>query len=514
MTLKRNIVLTTIAVLVLLVLITIFYACDNTASTRQTSGDSGKTLANQYCSRCHIAPGPEMLDKETWTKHVLPAMAIRMVIQVYGEDMYVNNASAGAMIPYEDWLKIVAYYKAMAPVVLKPATVSLKPQKDWAGFKLRLPLDSNKTVATTTMVSIDTIGNKIYTSDMLGANLYQWNNNLKINSVKHLPSAVVDARFVKDSNGNEQGIFTSIGSMKAIDVLNGMVINVDLKNKLDIKDNELVDSLPRPVQTLPVDIDKDGLTDLLVCGFGHNQGGLYWFRQLKNKQYVKNTISNMPGALHAVIGDYNHDGWPDIMCLFAQGEEGIWMFLNDHKGGFKTVNLLRFPPVYGSSSFQLADFNNDGQPDILYTAGDNSDYSKILKPYHGVYIFLNQGNFKFKQAYFYPINGATKAVAADFNGDKKLGIAVIAFFSDLKNNPGEGFTYFEQDKPMHFIPHNLPIAKQGRWICMDVNDYNHDGRQDIILGNYSLGFINEDGLKANWNVHNPFVILENIGGKK
>ena len=75
------------------------------------------------------------------------------------------------------------------------------------------------------------------------------------------------------------------------------------------------------------------------------------------------------------------------------------MFLNDKKGGFTSTNLLRFPPVYGSSSFQLVDFNNDGKPDILYTSGDNSDYSKVLKSFHGVYIFLNQGDFKFKQCY-------------------------------------------------------------------------------------------------------------------
>jgi hypothetical protein len=273
----------------------------------------------------------------------------------------------------------------------------------------------------------------------------------------------------------------------------------------------IADKLPRPVQSLSADFDKDGLEDRLICGFGHNMGGLYWYKQSVNKSFEKKIISTMPGAEHAVIGDFNHDGWPDVVCLFAQADEGIWLFLNDHKGGFTTTNLLKFPPVYGSSSFQLVDFNHDGKLDILYTSGDNSDYSKILKPFHGVYIYLNQGNFKYKQAYFYPVNGATKAIAADFNGDGKLDIALIAFFPDLKNNPAEGFTYFEQDKPMHFIPHNLPIENEGRWICMDVADYNADGKPDIILGNYALGFINEDGLKPTWNTRIPFVILKNTG---
>jgi tetratricopeptide (TPR) repeat protein len=48
------------------------------------------------------------------------------------------------------------------------------------------------------------------------------------------------------------------------------------------------------------------------------------------------------------------------------------------------------------------DFNNDGYKDILYTCGDNADYSSnVLKSYHGVYIFLNDGHNNFSQKYFF-----------------------------------------------------------------------------------------------------------------
>ena len=39
--------------------------------------------------------------------------------------------------------------------------------------------------------------------------------------------------------------------------------------------------------------------------------------------------------------------------------------------------LLRFQPVYGSSYFEFADFNKDGHKDILYTCGDNADFSPM-----------------------------------------------------------------------------------------------------------------------------------------
>jgi hypothetical protein len=487
--------------------------CNNEPEKAVVAND-GKSLSEKYCISCHKYAGPEMLDQETWTKHVLPAMAKRLGIEVYQEDQYVNNPSAKTAITYDDWLKIVDYYNKTAPKALKPAKAPITPLKDWGVFTLVKPPHDTVPIATTTMVAFDTMGHRIFTSDMMNNNLYQWSDQLKLQTSTKFNSPAVNVQFTKDNKGAEYGAFTFIGTMKAIDVANGYIADFDLSKKGKMQSDTVADKLPRPIQSLQADLDKDGLIDRLVCGFGHNFGGLYWYKQLPGKKFEKIIISAMPGAEQAVIGDFNHDGWPDIACLFAQADEGVWMFLNNHKGGFTTSNLLRFSPVYGSSSFQLVDFNNDGKLDILYTSGDNSDYSKILKPFHGVYIFLNQGNFKYKQAYFYPVNGATKAIAADFNGDGKLDIALIAFFSDLKNNPGEGFTYFEQDSPMHFIPHNPPIFNYGRWICMDVNDYNADGKPDIILGNFSFGFINEDNLKPTWNTHNPFIILKNTAGSK
>jgi hypothetical protein len=470
----------------------------------------GKSLSEKYCKSCHQYPGAEMLDQETWTKHVLPAMAPRMGIQVYAEDQYVNNPSANAVVTYEDWLKIVDYYAKAAPKALKPAKAPIAPVKDWGVFGLRKP-NNIVPIATTTMIAFDTISHHIFTSDRMGSSIYQWSDQLKLLTTSKFRSPAVNVQFIKDDKGAEHGAFTFIGSMDAIDIANGYLADIDLHNTNNMQATVIADSLPRPVQSLQADFNKDGLADWLICGFGHNAGALYWHKQLPGKKFQRNIISTIPGAEQAIIEDFNHDGWPDIACLFAQADEGIWLFLNDHRGGFTTTNLLRFSPVYGSSSFQLVDFNHDGKLDILYTSGDNSDYSKILKPFHGVYIYLNQGGFKYKLAYFYPINGATKAVAADFNGDGLLDIAVIAFFSDLKNDPSEGFTYFEQNKPMHFVPHRLPIAGEGRWICMDVADYNADGKPDILLGNFSFGFINEDGLKPNWNTRIPFVLLENTG---
>ncbi|GAB3913371.1 VCBS repeat-containing protein [Larkinella knui] len=480
-------------------------SCQSGSSTSDAPEDpvlaEGKRLAQQYCSTCHLPVDPDALDKETWTRQVLPAMALRLGLEVWQGNHYYQPANA--QISQADWIKLVNYYEKLAPEKPKTARVPEPPVEDWAIFTLKKPKTVSPETATTTLVAIDAANGSIYSGNSTDNGLYRWDKNLNATLVSTLPSPAVHLNFAAPS----QAVVTCIGDMKAIDVPKGAVLTLSLDGQKPPE--PLAANLVRPVQTTAGDFNHDGLTDWIVCGFGHLTGGLYLLKQGPDHQFERISIRDVPGATQALTGDFNHDGWLDAMVLFAHADEGIWLFLNDRKGGFTEKNLLRFPPVYGSTHFQLADFNRDGQLDILYTSGDNGDYSKILKPFHGVYLFLNQGNFRYQQAWFYPINGCTKAVAADFDGDGDLDLTTIAFFADLKNKPAETFLYFEQDKPLHFRPHAVPVSAYGRWICLDVADCDRDGDPDVVLGNYSQGFINQPDLKPAWNPHLPLIVLEN-----
>ncbi|WP_460935760.1 FG-GAP repeat domain-containing protein [Spirosoma humi] len=466
---------------------------------------AGQKLALQHCSTCHLAVSPNTLDKETWEKHVLPAMAPRLGLESYDGGLYY--AGNKAVISYDDWQKIVAYYLTLAPPKLKPAQPSAV--NDWAIFSLEKPQRDTSKTAETTLVTVDTISHQLYTSDGLRNDLTRWDQQLRPTLQKQLKSPAVNAQFFRDKQGNEQGLFTCLGTMLPDDNAKGELVGLAISGTQPAEPATLFANLPRPLQSLPADLNKDGLTDWVVCGFGHLVGGLYWLQQGPNHAFTKHPIREVAGAIQATTGDFNADGWPDLMVLFAHADEGIWLFLNDKKGGFTEQNLLRFPPVSGSTSFQLVDFNKDGRLDILYTSGDNSDYSQILKPYHGVYVYLNEGNFRYKQTYFYPINGCVKAMAADFDLDGDLDIVSIAFFADFLDNPAEGCVYLEQEKTLQFQAHTLPVSSYGRWICMDVTDWDQDGDPDILLGNFSHGFINQSDLKPAWDTHLPFILLKN-----
>ena len=468
----------------------------------------GKYLSVIYCGKCHKYPGPELLNKDVWINHTLPDMAPYLGLHSYMGSYFKNESdTAGlSLIEYQD---IVAYYSKMAPDTLKPAIKPVKPKNDWAGFVLKKP-EKVLHPAYLTMAAIDPLSHKIFTSDYIYADLSSWDQSLKQTAIAKLQSSALSAFFMKDSHGAEHAILSCTGRVEEVDYANGKIADIDLSAKRDSLNQTIFASdLARPVQTLDGDFNKDGLMDRIVLEKGNIKGGVDLFIQKPGHSFNEVTISNTSGAIQAVTGDFNNDGWLDVMVLFGKGDEGLCVFFNDKKGGFIRKNILTFPPVNGSSSFQLADLDHDGKIDLIYTCGYNFRDSRVLKPYHGLYLFKNLGDWKFRQEYFYPINGCTKAMATDFDHDGDMDIATIAFFADLQNNPAESFIYFEQTKPFNFTPHTIPVSKYGRWFTMDIGDYNNDGKPDIILGNYSTGFIIQPGLKPFWIKKLPFVVLEN-----
>lgn len=300
----------------------------------------------------------------------------------------------------------------------------------------------------------------------------------------------------------------NIGIMNPNDAQTGSIQQVRYQEgKFLSQPQKLFVGLRRPVHIDVVDLNNDGLKDILVCEFGYLKGALSWLENMGKNKFERHVIREQPGAIATVVKDFNKDGLPDFYVLFAQGDEQIVRFENKGNGKFEARQLLRFPPMYGSSYFEMKDMNKDGFDDIVYTCGDNADYSIELKPYHGVYIFTNDGHDNFTKQYFFHINGCFKAMARDFNGDGNVDIAAISFFADYQHRPEESFVYLQNIGKNKFKSYTLPEAKNGRWLCMDVGNINNDGKPDIVLGNFSRpSFISSS---VDWKQQPPFLLLKN-----
>jgi hypothetical protein len=64
-----------------------------------------------------------------------------------------------------------------------------------------------------------------------------------------------------------------------------------------------------------------------------------------------------------------------------------------------------------------------------------------------------------------------------------LDIVAISFYAQLKN-PGQGFVYLRNNGNMNFTASYLPEAKDGKWLTMELADFNKDGLLDVMLGSF------------------------------
>jgi hypothetical protein len=469
------------------------------------SCNSGKQepeqLAKQYCSSCHAFPEPSLLDKKTWANGVLPQMAFRMGMD-YGQLQTINPDEVSevikvlpsqAMVSEEQWNAIKDFYLQHAPDSLPEiASKELPVTKQFSVSEFKLP---QKTYPLITLVRYDSVNENIFIGTRL-SKLYQLSANFILQDSTALSSPPADIIFQPD----KEILLACLGIMDPNDQAKGTLTSLKSKEQ-----TVLIDSIKRPVNVQKTDLNNDGQDDFVVAAFGNYTGALLAYEKSRSG-YIRHVIHSFSGTRKTIIKDFNGDGLNDVLALITQGDEQIVLFTNTGNFKFRVEVLLRFSPVYGSSYFDLFDFNNDGKPDILYTNGDNADYSPIFKPYHGVRIFLNDGRNKFNEHWFYPMHGASQALARDFDNDGDLDIAAISFFPDFKKHPEQSFLYFENDNGK-LLPSVTPLAASGRWLVMEAADIDKDGDSDLLLGALDFTAQVPESLLTQWRTQNTAVLI-------
>jgi len=131
---------------------------------------------------------------------------------------------------------------------------------------------------------------------------------------------------------------------------------------------------------------------------------------------------------------------------------------------------------------ELLDFNHDGFIDLLTANGDNGEYVSPHKNYHGIPAVSERRPKSFEEKWFFPLNGAYKAMAADFDQDGDLDIAAFPFFPTTKNPRTKVLSIWRNRGGLLFDAHTFPESTTGRWVTMDVGDVDGDGMPTLFSG--------------------------------
>jgi hypothetical protein len=439
-----------------------------------------------------------LLDRATWREQIQPLMR-----RIMGVTALEKDPSTNARILIGEWNAIWNdFYFSTAPERALPQDPRAPIVPDLSLFKVEDPRYAEGNCYAT-LVQIDSQTHQVYLGNAITKTLDV------LDSTGHVVSTTpVDSTLVHLLKRPDGWIGTQIGMVPPSSLPRGLVSFYTKTQDRFEKQRDLLTGLVRPVHTSVAALVEPRREDLVVCSFGNVEGKLASYAPYGPGTFLENTIMERPGSLISRVIDINHDGKPDLIVLAAQAREGIFLYLNKGGGKFEERPLIQQPPVWGYVYFELADFNGDGFPDILTANGDLGDFACPPKKYHGIRIYLNDGKWNFKESYFYPLNGAFKCMAADFDGDGDLDIAAISFFPDFEKSPEESFVFLENQGGLKFTAHTFPDSFRGRWMTMDIGDLDGDGDLDIVLGGaYKVPFRTPQNFIDRWQKSGPSLLI-------
>ncbi|HEY3971571.1 MAG TPA: FG-GAP-like repeat-containing protein [Candidatus Sulfotelmatobacter sp.] len=128
------------------------------------------------------------------------------------------------------------------------------------------------------------------------------------------------------------------------------------------------------------------------------------------------TTSGISHTVRVAVGDFNHDGNPDLAISSTYNQVAVFLGNGDGTFSGPTIYNLTF---YVTGSVAVGDFNHDGKLDLAVVGGDTSG--------NGLAFLSGNGDGSFNPPVYFQttLGGASiVAVARDFNHDHNLDLFV------------------------------------------------------------------------------------------
>jgi hypothetical protein len=381
---------------------------------------------HQFCGACHAYPQADTFPRWAWKKEVRQ-----------GYDFFRNSTLQIDFPPMEG---VVKYYEALAPesLTLHPSNNASSPPPlrfDQSALAVHGP-NPYPAIANVNLVhlydekKLDLLACDMRSGQVMVCRPYDQTPAFRVLATLPNPAhaEVVDL----DRDGVKDLIVANLGNFTPTDAKVGSVTWLKGKPDGSFIPITLLEGVGRVADVQAADFRGTGKLDLIVAVFGWRTTGEILFLEnqttdWEHPKFVPHVLDDRHGSIHLCVADLNNDGKQDFVGLISQEHETIVAFLNEGQGQFRKETIYTGPdPSYGSSGIQLVDLNGDGKLDVLYTNGDTLDLPPLLKPFHSVQWLENKGAYPFEHHHITYLPGAMRAVAADFQGKGQMDIVAVS----------------------------------------------------------------------------------------
>jgi FG-GAP-like repeat len=384
-----------------------------------------------FCGDCHAYPPPDLFPRRNWAAEVRR-----------GFEFYRSSDRNLDAPPIQD---VISYYEDAAPDrlrIIPPTPQGPPPARSLARSEIAGPHPGEATaISHVALVHLsDPQRPDVLACDMARGELFLSKAGSHDKPATVLASDLAHPAHAEvadlDRDGISDLLVADLGVPMPSDERRGRVLWLKGEKDGAYQTRVLLARLGRVCDVQAADFDGDADLDLVVAVFGwHTAGEILLLTQRRasdgSAEFVRTTLDTRHGTIHVPVVDLNRDGRPDFVALIAQEFETVVAFLNDGAGKFTKRTLFAAPdPAFGSSGLQMIDLDHDGDLDALLSNGDVYD-SPLIKPYHGVSWLENTGPDRpFLRHEIGAVYGAHRAVGGDVDGDGDLDVVATSFLGE------------------------------------------------------------------------------------